>query len=538
MGDGHLNKTTRNSRGVGGHMSPKSFFEDAFADTPNVELVMIPEHFTSRVLVERDTSDTSDTHVQSMLSTVVTLRPPLRKSYGEWRRNVDQLAVVQRDPTPPPNNMYTRASLFNSFALGDSEPLDDPVKTLLFARGHCVERFAVDALRDNCQEEEQTMVEEGQFVSDDALHLCGTPDAIVSHGSERVLIEVKSTTKEVDISMSLEWVLQCHVYMILTDTHKARIIVKQHKAWSPSCPAGWRMLRVNMNPDIKTLLETSHEMVPEERVKHVLAEAKNLQWQACVSEVPTEDDNDNHDFITRAMRSAAAFDVHKLRAAIGATCAAALKMKKNLRPKLRFDDLQGLEKSFYYKVRGKKHAGGNKGSEKLSRHVFVGRDPLAGAGIAFSGVEMATKPSNHVQVEIKCRDTTSIAGHLLTSPLAPHARASNHDMSRFDSATLNVACGGIRYQLMKSLGAGAGDEEMAKDFRNGHFIVTARHGEGQVSSSSDEAMAADTETNLTSGGRRRINNGTVSKAVSSVKRPRRMKRKATAMWRRRSSRRS
>ena len=199
--------------------------------------------------------------------------------------------------------------------------------------------------------------------------------------------------------------------------------------------------------------------------------------------------------------------MHKLRAAIGATCAAALKMKKNLRPKLRFDDLQGLEKSFYYEVRGKKHAGGNKGSEKLSRHVFVGRDPLAGAGIAFSGVEMATKPSNHVQVEIKCRDTTSIAGHLLTSPLAPHARASNHDMSGFDSATLKIACGGIRYQLMKSLGAGAGDEEMAKDFRNGHFIVTARHGEVQVRSSSDEAMAADTETNLTSGGRRRINNG-------------------------------
>ena len=108
-------------------------------------------------------------------------------------------------------------------------------------------------------------------------------------------------------------------------------------------------------------------------------------------------------------------------------------------------------------------------------------------------------------------------------------------MSHFESAALNNACGGIRYQLMKSLGAGAGDEEMAKDFRNGHFIVTARHGEGQVRSSSDEAMAADTETNLTSGGRRRINNGTVSKAVSSVKRPRRMKRNATAMWSRNSS---
>ena len=62
-----------------------------------------------------------------------------------------------------------------------------------------------------------------------------------------------------------------------------------------------------------------------------------------------------------------------------------------------------------------------------------------------------------------------------------------------------------------------------------------------MSSSSDEAKAADTETNLTSGGRSRIShgrrrsqgrvskgiNGTVSKAVSSAEPPRRMKRKAS-----------
>ena len=89
---------------------------------------------------------------------------------------------------------------------------------------------------------------------------------------------------------------------------------------------------------------------------------------------------------------------------------------------------------------------------------------------------------------------------------------------------------------MKSLGGGAGNEEIAKDFRNGHFIVRARYGEGRVSSSSDEAKAADTETNLTSGGRRRISHGrrqrqgrvnkgidgTVSEAVSSAEPPRRM----------------
>ena len=79
--------------------------------------------------------------------------------------------------------------------------------------------------------------------------------------------------------------------------------------------------------------------------------------------------------------------------------------------------------------------------------------------------------------------------------------------------------------------------------------MRARYGEGRVSSSSDEAKAADTETNLTSGGRRRIShgrrksqgrvnkgiNGTVSEAVSSVKPPRRMKRKASVMWSRSSS---
>ena len=65
-----------------------------------------------------------------------------------------------------------------------------------------------------------------------------------------------------------------------------------------------------------------------------------------------------------------------------------------------------------------------------------------------------------------------------------------------------------------------------------------------MSSSSDEAKAADTETNLTSGGRSRIShgrrksqgrvnkgiNGTVSEAVSSAEPPRRMKRNASVMW--------
>ena len=73
--------------------------------------------------------------------------------------------------------------------------------------------------------------------------------------------------------------------------------------------------------------------------------------------------------------------------------------------------------------------------------------------------------------------------------------------------------------------------------------MRARYGEGHVSSSSDEAKAADTETNLTSGGRPRIShgrrksqgrvnkgiNGTVSEAVSSVKPPRRMKQNTTVM---------
>ena len=127
--------------------------------------------------------------------------------------------------------------------------------------------------------------------------------------------------------------------------------------------------------------------------------------------------------------------------------------------------------------------------------------------------------------------------------LAPHARASNYDMSRFESATLNIVCGVLHYQLMKSLSGGAGNREIAEDFRNCGFIIRVRYGEGQMSSSSDEAKAADTETDLTSGGRRetshgrrqiqgRVNEGsnaTVSKAMSPVEPPRRLKQKAIVM---------
>ena len=127
--------------------------------------------------------------------------------------------------------------------------------------------------------------------------------------------------------------------------------------------------------------------------------------------------------------------------------------------------------------------------------------------------------------------------------LAPHARASNYDMSRFESATLNIVCGVLHYQLMKSLSGGAGNREIAEDFRNCGFIIRVRYGEGQMSSSSDEAKAADTETDLTSDGRRETshdrrqiqsrvnegNNATLSEAVSSAEPPRRMKRNTSVM---------
>ena len=155
-------------------------------------------------------------------------------------------SVIQRDPTPI-NNMHTRASSFN--LLWETRAPRRPVKTLLFARGHCVERFAVYALRDNCQEE-QTMVE-GMFVSDDALHLQGRPMPLC-----RIVASVCSSRsgdyKEVDISMSLEWVPQCHVYMILTD-HTQGASSPSNSVVSTVRLDG--MLRVNMNPDIKALLE-------------------------------------------------------------------------------------------------------------------------------------------------------------------------------------------------------------------------------------------------------------------------------------------
>ena len=51
----------------------------------------------------------------------------------------------------------------------------------------------------------------------------------------------------------LKWVLQCHVYMVLTGTDKARFIITAK---------GMVTVRVvrDMNPDITALSETSHKI--------------------------------------------------------------------------------------------------------------------------------------------------------------------------------------------------------------------------------------------------------------------------------------
>ena len=119
-------------------------------------------------------------------------------------------------PEPPPDDTYTRASRFNSYEFDDARPLDGAVRELLFARGHCVERFADDALRAGCCLKRGAVCEAGVFVSDERKRLCGTPDAIVwpeGTNGTGVLIEVKDTTRRVD-NVLLKWVLQCHVYMI------------------------------------------------------------------------------------------------------------------------------------------------------------------------------------------------------------------------------------------------------------------------------------------------------------------------------------
>jgi hypothetical protein len=313
---------------------------------------------------------------------------------------------------------------------------------LLRARGASVERFAIDALQTSCAADDAgATCDEGVFVSDASLHLCGTPDAIVSRKRERIVVEVKDTTRLVD-NVLLNWVLQCHVYMLLSKSREARLVVKQHKAWSPYCPAQWLVLRVFLDRRLERLLRSTCTMTPNTRVERVLAEcSKSTWWTSCVSDVSAADD----DFVARSMASPVALDVRKLRASIGASCAFALK-SSGLSPKLRINDLNGLEASFYYAKRGVKHAGGARGSER-DQHAFAPRDGLAAAGIAFGAVQLCTLMQNHVQLEIVFDGSTAVVGHLVEAPLAPHAAASGYDMTKFNAFTFNRTFWSAMYVL-------------------------------------------------------------------------------------------
>lgn len=163
-----------------------------------VRVVLTPEHFTSRVLVEPH----GDQFQFSMLSTIATLRPSLRKRDRNWSRHLDERVVLPSIDPPPTKPTFLRGSAFNS---SSSEIDDEVLVEMLFARGHCVEQFAFNALRSHCSAKR---VKRGRYAENDELKICGTPDATLSNNRKRYIIEVKSTTRTINNELLLGWLLQ------------------------------------------------------------------------------------------------------------------------------------------------------------------------------------------------------------------------------------------------------------------------------------------------------------------------------------------
>ena len=72
-------------------------------------------------------------------------------------------------------------------------------------RGHAVEDFVVRSLLPKlCVEENRWCVREGTFLQNDRLSACGNPDALLAANRDRVLLEIKSTSKDIDRSLLLK----------------------------------------------------------------------------------------------------------------------------------------------------------------------------------------------------------------------------------------------------------------------------------------------------------------------------------------------
>ena len=72
-------------------------------------------------------------------------------------------------------------------------------------RGHAVEDFVVHSLLPKlCEEESHWSVSEGSFLQNGRLSVCGNPDALLLANRDSVLLEIKSTSKDIDRSLLLK----------------------------------------------------------------------------------------------------------------------------------------------------------------------------------------------------------------------------------------------------------------------------------------------------------------------------------------------
>jgi len=229
-GDGFRNKSTRNSKRLGGFGHPALLM-----DAVDVKTAFCTEVFTTRV--RRDTSGRF-----VLLQRIASFLP---KGHLPSGRVVARLS--DSSPTPPPDDITMRASLFCSYSasLGaDGAVAVEPrahassvVRECAALRGRVVEAHVLDLLREWRGDDGQggqaaVDVAAPSFKNDKDGLLCGTGDALVRERDGNgdlgaaTVVEVKSTMRTIDWSLLLSWFCQIQVYLHLYDCDVGQLVVK------------------------------------------------------------------------------------------------------------------------------------------------------------------------------------------------------------------------------------------------------------------------------------------------------------------------